>query len=45
MSLVLDNLPRDPDRLLQILQQMTEVATEQNALLVSVRQHPNSETE
>src|SRR3954452_14625883 len=37
MSLVLDNLPRDPDRLLQILQQMTKVAAEQNALLVSVQ--------
>jgi hypothetical protein len=34
MSLMLDNFPRDPDRLLQILQQMTEVAAEQNALLV-----------
>jgi transposase len=31
MSLVLDDLPRDPDRLLQHLQQMTEVIAAQNA--------------
>jgi hypothetical protein len=31
MSLVLDDLPRDPDRLLQQLQQMTEVIAAQNA--------------
>ena len=31
MSLVLDDLPRDPDRLLQHLQQMTEVVAQQNA--------------
>ena len=37
MSLVLDDLPRDPDRLLQHLQQMTEVVTQQNASLVSLQ--------
>src|SRR3954470_13906772 len=37
MSLALDDLPRDPDRLLQHLQQMTEVVTRQNASLVSLR--------
>src|SRR5215208_7195122 len=31
MPLVLDDLPRDPDRLLQHLQQMTEVIATQNA--------------
>jgi transposase len=34
MSLVLNDLPRDPDHLLQMLQQMTEVVTQQNASLV-----------
>jgi hypothetical protein len=37
MSLVLGDLPRDPDRLLQHLQQMTEVVTRQNASLVSLQ--------
>src|SRR5215212_3686756 len=37
MSLVLSDLPRDPDRLLQHLQQMNEVVTRQNALLVSLQ--------
>ena len=37
MSLVLDDLPRDPDRLLQHLQQMTEVIAQQNASLVSLQ--------
>ena len=37
MSLVLDDLPRDPDRLLQMLQQMTEVVIQQNASLVSLQ--------
>ena len=37
MSLVLDELPRDPDRLLHHLQQMTEVVTRQNASLLSLR--------
>src|SRR3954447_9732759 len=37
MSLVLSDLPRDPDRLLQHLQQMNEVAIRQNALLVSLQ--------
>src|SRR4051795_37556 len=37
MSLVLDDLPRDPDRLLQYLQQMDEVVTRQNASLVSLQ--------
>jgi hypothetical protein len=37
MSLVLSDLPRDPDRLLQHLQQMNEVVTQQNASLVSLQ--------
>src|SRR3712207_2053316 len=37
MSLVLSDLPRDPDQLLQHLQQMTEVVTRQNAALVSLQ--------
>src|SRR3954469_12490781 len=37
MSLVLSDLPRDPDRLLQHLQQMNEVVTWQNASLVSLQ--------
>jgi hypothetical protein len=38
MSLVLDDLPRDPDRLLRHLRQMTEVIAQQNAALVSLQQ-------
>ena len=37
MSLVLDDLPRDPDQLLRHLQQMAEVITRQNASLVSLQ--------
>src|SRR3712207_3723786 len=37
MSLVLDDLPRDPDRLLPMLQQMAEVIARQNASLVSLQ--------
>jgi transposase len=37
MSPALDDLPRDPDRLLPMLQQMTEVIAQQNAALVSLR--------
>src|SRR5687768_11714658 len=37
MSLVLDDLPRDPDRLLRHLRQMTEVIAQQNAALVSLQ--------
>jgi len=37
MALVLDDLPRDPDRLLPMLQQMTEVITRQNASLASLQ--------
>ena len=37
MSLVLDDLPRDPDRLLPMLQQMAEVIAQQNAALVSLQ--------
>src|SRR3954447_18273408 len=37
MSLVLDDLLRDPDRLLQHLRRMTEVITQQNASLVSLQ--------
>src|SRR5918911_3678089 len=37
MSLALDELPRDPDQLLQIVQQMAEVVARQNASLASLR--------
>jgi len=37
MSLVLDALPRDPDHLLRMLQQISEVVTQQNASLVSLQ--------
>lgn len=37
MSLAPDELPRDPDRLLHQLQQMTEVIARQNAALVSLQ--------
>src|SRR4028118_317485 len=37
MSLALDDLPRDPDRLLHHLQQMREVIVQQNASLVSLQ--------
>jgi transposase len=37
MSLALDDLPRDPDRLLPILQQMAEVITQQNAIIAALR--------
>ena len=40
MALVLDDLPRDPDRLLQHLRQMAEVVARQNASLVSLRADP-----
>src|SRR5918997_815936 len=37
MPLLLDDLPRDPDRLLPMLQQMAEVIAQQNASLVSLQ--------
>src|SRR3954449_13154341 len=37
MSLVLDDLPRDPDQLLQHLRQMAEVVARQNASLTSLQ--------
>src|SRR5690349_13469345 len=37
MALVLDDLPRDPDRLLQHLRQMAEVVARQNASLTSLQ--------
>src|SRR5687768_16521570 len=37
MMLVLDDVPRDPDRLLQMLKQMTEVIAQQNAALISLQ--------
>jgi hypothetical protein len=37
MSLVLDELPRDPDRLLLMLQQSAEVIAQHNALLASLQ--------
>src|SRR5919202_1196009 len=37
MSLALDDLPRDPDRLLQHVRQMAEVVARQNASLASLR--------
>ena len=37
MSLVMDDLPRDPDHLLRLLQQVSEVVAQQNASLVSLQ--------
>jgi transposase len=37
MSLVLDELPRDPDRLLLMLHQMAEVIAQHNASLASLQ--------
>src|SRR6478672_6087953 len=37
MALVLDDLPRDPDRLLPMLQQMAEIVARQNASLASLQ--------
>src|SRR3954447_10782759 len=37
MALVLDDLPRDPDRLLPMLQQMAEVVARQNASFASLQ--------
>ena len=37
MNSVLDDLPRDPDRLLHHLQQIAEVITQQNASLASLQ--------
>jgi transposase len=37
MSLVLDDLPRDPGHLLQMLQQMTEIVTQQNTTIASLQ--------
>src|SRR3954463_16387083 len=37
MALVLDDLPREPDRVLQHLRQMAEVVARQNASLASLR--------
>src|SRR3569832_2995229 len=37
MPLVLDDLPRDPDRLLPMLQQMAEVVARQNASFASLQ--------
>src|SRR5215207_6322145 len=42
MLLVLDDLPRDPDRLLPMLQQMAEVIAQQNASLVSLQAEHNT---
>src|SRR5215213_6959928 len=42
MSLVLDDLLQDPDRLLQHLQRMTEVVVQQNALLASLQAEHNA---
>src|SRR3954464_12217565 len=42
MSLVLDDLLRDPSRLLEHLQRMTEVVTQQNASLVSLQAKHNT---
>src|SRR3954467_12443993 len=42
MSLVLDDLLRDPDRLLQHLQRMTEVVAQQNASLASLQAEHNA---
>jgi hypothetical protein len=37
MTLALDDLPRDPDRMLPMLRQMAEVIAQQNASLVSLQ--------
>jgi hypothetical protein len=37
MSLALDELPRDPDRLLPMLQQMAEIIAQQNATIAALR--------
>jgi glutamine synthetase type III len=37
MSRVLDDLPRDPDRLLHHLRQMAEVVAQQDASLISLQ--------
>src|SRR3954451_25404515 len=37
MALVLDDLPRDPDRLLPMLQQMADIVAQQNASLASLQ--------
>src|SRR5215207_2610107 len=42
MSLVLDDLLRDPDRLLQHLQRMTEVVAQQNASIASLQAEHNA---
>src|SRR5215207_6731156 len=42
MSLVLDDLLRDPDRLLQHLQRMTEVVAQQNASLALLQAEHNA---
>src|SRR5215207_7707785 len=42
MSLVLDDLPRDPDRMLQHLQRITEVVAQQNASLASLQAEHNA---
>src|SRR5687768_3234888 len=42
MSLILDDLLRDPSRLLQHLQRMTEVVAQQNASLVSLQAKHNT---
>ena len=42
MSLVLDDLLRDPDRLLQHLQRMMEVVAQQNASLASLQAEHNA---
>src|SRR3712207_7421304 len=42
MSLVLDDLPRDPNQLLRHLQQMTEVIARQNASLASLQAERDS---
>jgi transposase len=45
MSLVLDELPRDPDRLLLMLQQMAEVIAQHNASLASLQaEHDAAQT-
>jgi hypothetical protein len=42
MSLVLDDLLRDPDRLLQHRQRMREVVSQQNASLASLQAEHNA---
>ena len=44
MSLVLDELPRDPEQLLQHLQELAQVVAQQNATIVSLQAERERDT-